>query len=192
MNTQIKVVIYRLMFILCFLLLSVVTAKLCGRFDESTDERLRACYELETAPLFCVNSNETFWSAVIAQDRQIVRQFAELAALPGIGVPVCLNHWRRARCADAFPLGDRASVCRSTCQKLSAAACGAAFSVGGCKKPNALPTCKDMTSIASVCAAATTDETLSSLPFVRHSSSNVNRLTSGVYFAVCLTMLGLV
>lgn len=191
MHAQFKVVIYRSMFVFCVLLSAVVTAKLCGRFDESVDERLRACYELETAPLFCVNSNETFWSAVIAQDRQIVRQFAELAALPGIGVPVCLNHWRRARCADAFPLGERAAVCRSTCQKLSAAGCGNAFSVEGCKKASAVPTCKDMTSIGSVCAA--TDETTpTGLPFVRHSSSNVNRLTSGVYFAVCLTMLGLV
>lgn len=174
---------------------SVAASKQCGNVGELGEERLRACYELESAARFCVNGTESFGSLVISQDRQIVRQFAELAALPGIEVPVCLNHWRRAKCADVFTLSENAGVCRNTCQKLSAARCGREFVVSGCSKPSLLATCRDTTSLDSQCSAGETTGGGSSsgssggfVSMARHSSGG-SRLIIAVYLAVCLLLM---
>lgn len=178
------------MIVLLLSIFSFATSKQCGSFGESGEERLRACYELEGAARFCVNGTESFWPLVIAQDRQIVRQFAELATLPGIDVPVCLNHWRRAKCAEAFPLSENSGVCRSTCQKLTAARCSRQFVVPGCSKPSLLATCRDMTSLDSQCNVDSTEGAAGGtvVSKARHSSSG-SRLIIAVYLAVCLLLM---
>jgi len=184
-----------------FLLISLLPCALpqttfCGSFGEIAAglEQLRACYELDSINgRFCVQSTttvSTFATAVIAVDREIVRDYAALAStasLFGSAEQICLHHWRRARCAASFLLANDASICRSTCNKIAAADCNIGFfMVDQCLAPGGADdsnSCVDLATLELQClsnseAPPTPRPPRPPTPFPQppHSATNSERL----------------
>jgi hypothetical protein len=124
----------------------------CGTYAQ-TDQLMRICFELETqSRSFCVantqrSSTERFAASVTAADRAIVIEYSALANAAGMfgtQAQTCIDLWRRARCAAAFPLTSDASVCESTCARLDD--CHAQFfHLDACVFPDKSPDCVDVT-----------------------------------------------
>jgi hypothetical protein len=132
----------------------------CGTYAQ-TDQMMRICFELETqSRSFCVantqqSSGERFAASVTAADRSIVIEYSALANAAGMfgtQAQTCIDLWRQARCAAAFPLKSDASVCASTCARLDD--CHAQFfHLDACVFPDQSPDCVDVTTGAECVVA---------------------------------------
>jgi hypothetical protein len=140
------------------------TAQLqCGTYAQ-TEQAMRICFELETQTRpFCVSKGEgpateqRFAALATSADRSIVIEYAALANAAGMfgaQAQTCIDLWRRARCAIAFPLADQGKVCAATCQRLVDAKCDARFfHLDACVFPNTAGDCADV-STGAACAVA--------------------------------------
>ena len=128
----------------------------CGRVSQ-LEASPRACFELEsfTGASICVaHTNRaqaaSFSPAAIALDRTIVIEYATLAnaaSMFGAHSQVCIDHWRRARCAAAFPLSASARICASTCARLVDSGCHEQFfQLDACTQPDTSADCIDLSS----------------------------------------------
>ncbi len=155
------------LFVLLLFAARAATQLQCGTYAQ-TEQAMRICFELETQTrTFCVAKGEgpateqRFAALATSADRAIVIEYATLANAAGMfgaQAQTCIDLWRRARCAIAFPLAGQSKVCAATCQRLVDAKCDARFfHLDACVFPDTSAACADV-STGAACVVAQQQE----------------------------------
>jgi hypothetical protein len=146
-------------FLLLVSLADAIVDLQCGTYAQ-TEQMMRICFELETQNgTFCVantqglSGDQRFAASATAADRSIVIEYAALANAAGMfgaKAQTCIDLWRRARCAIAFPLSSDAVICGATCDRLTRAACNDKFfHLDACQFPDTRAGCVDISTETS-------------------------------------------